>query len=244
MCTGDEADSLTKPTPMSLPDTATVSERISAQRNHADALRAYEAACRRNDQAIGMIKTHIEPSQFEGIDKLPTAKEVWEKLVLRHKDTHTGLSAFYTKVGILEKKYTDGEDMHTHLDFLTMENRKLDKKAFDDEFLAQIMLMSLPRDSTWETVVVVLLQSASDTTPLSTTIVSTKLMQEYRRITGGEHADSALAARQAKSSSSSSKAKKRCNYCKFTGQIEVECCKKKRDLKNGTTEGKDSGKDC
>ena len=71
MCTGDEAESLTKPTPMSLPDTATVSERISAQQNHTDALRAYEATCHRNDQAIGMIKTHIEPSQFKGIDKLP-----------------------------------------------------------------------------------------------------------------------------------------------------------------------------
>ena len=154
-----------------------------------------------------------------------------------------GLSAFYTKVGILEKKYTDGEDMHTHLDFLTMENWKLDKKVFDDELLTQIMLMSLSQDSTWETVIVVLLQSASKTTPLSTTIISTKLMQEYRRITGGEHADSALAAREAKLSSSLSKAKKRCNYCKFTGHIEVQCHKKKWDLENGTTEGKDSGKD-
>ena len=125
-------------------------------------------------------------------------KEVWEKLVLWHKDTHTGLSAFYTKVGILEKKYTNSEDMHTHLNFLTVENRKLDKKAFDDKFLAQIMLVSLPQDSTWETIIVVLLQSASDTTPLSTTIVSTKLMQDYCCITGAEHADSVLAARQAK----------------------------------------------
>jgi len=105
-----------------------------------------------------------------------------------------GLSAFYMKVGILEKKYTNGEDMHAHLDFLTMENRKLDKKAFNDEFLTQIMLMSLPQDSTWETIIVLLLQSASETTPLSTTIVSMKLMQEYCRITGGEQANSALAA--------------------------------------------------
>ena len=190
-----------------------------------------------------MIKTHIKPSQFEGIDKLPTVKEVWEKLVLQHKDTHTGLSMFYTKVGILEKKYTDGEDMHAHLYFLTMENCKLDKKAFNDKFLTQIMLMLLPQDSTWETIVVVLLQSSSNTTPLSTTIVSTKLMQEYRHITGGEHADSVLTACQANSSSSSLKAKKQCNYCKFMGHIEVECCKKKRDLENETTAGKDSGKD-
>ena len=91
-----------------------------------------------------MIKTHIKPSQFEGIDKLSMVKEVWEKLVLWHMDTHTGLSTFYTKVGILEKKYIDSEDMHTHLNFLTMDNCKLDKRAFDDEFFTQIMLMSLP----------------------------------------------------------------------------------------------------
>ena len=144
MCTSDEANSQQKPSPMTVPETASVSKRISAQWNHADASQAYEAACHHNDQAIGMIKTHIEPSQFEGIDKLAMAKEVWEKLALWHKDTHTGLSVFYTKVGILEKRYTDGEDMHVHLDFLTMENWKLNKKAFDDEFLAQIMLMSLP----------------------------------------------------------------------------------------------------
>ena len=43
-----------------------------------------------------------------------------------------GVPLPYMKVGILEKKYTDSEDMHTHLDFLTMENQKLNKKAFDD----------------------------------------------------------------------------------------------------------------
>jgi hypothetical protein len=73
------------------------------------------------------------------------------------------------------------------------------------------------QDSTWETAVVVLLQSTSNTTPLSTTIISMKLMQEYHCITGGEQADSALTALQAKSSSLKVKAKssKQCHYCKF-----------------------------
>ena len=43
--------------------------------------------------------------------------------------------------------------MHTHLMSLMTENRKLDTKASNDEFLAQLMLMSLPYDSTWELLV-------------------------------------------------------------------------------------------
>jgi len=70
-------------------------------------------------------------------------------------------------------------------------------------------------------------------------------MQEYHCITSGEQADSALAAHQGKSSSSKAKTKtsKKCHYCKFKGHLESECWKKKQDLENGTTEGKDSGKD-
>jgi hypothetical protein len=119
-----------------------------------------------------MIKTHIEALQYEGLDN-KSAKDVWDTLVTRHKGTHTGLSVFYTKVGILEKKYNNGDDMHEHLNLLTMENRKLGTKGFDDEFLAQVMLMSLPRESTWETLVVVLLQSTTDDKPLTTTDVMT-----------------------------------------------------------------------
>ncbi|KIM74637.1 hypothetical protein PILCRDRAFT_700571 [Piloderma croceum F 1598] len=57
-------------------------------------------------------------------------------------------------------------------------NRKLATKAFDDEFLAQIMLMSLPRDSTWETLVVALLQSTNDKNPLTAVNVTFRLMQD------------------------------------------------------------------
>ena len=100
---------------------------------------------------------------------------------------------------MLEKKYTDGDDMNLHLAFFSMENRKLGKNAFDDEFLAQLMLMSLPRDSTWETLVVVLLQSTSDTNKLKISDVTTRLMQEYCHLTGTESIDSALTTHTGKS---------------------------------------------
>jgi hypothetical protein len=106
-------------------------------------------------------------------------KEAWDALKQKHADSHTGLAAFYIKVSMLNKKYTDGKSMHAHLSFFTTENCKLATKAFNNEFLAQIMLMSLPHDLTWETLVVALLQSTNDKNPLTTVNVTSQLMQEY-----------------------------------------------------------------
>jgi hypothetical protein len=205
-----------------------ISERAALDRNFTDTQRIYTDACRRNDQAVGLIMMKIEPSQYEELEN-KSAKEVWDALKAQHAGTHTGLAAFYTKVGMLEKKYTDGDDMNSHLTFFTLENRKLGTNAFDDEFLAQLMLMSLPHDSTWETLVVVLLQSTSDTNKLKTSDVTTRIMQEYRRLTGVESTDSALAARAAKSSKSS-KTQVKCTYrpCRKLGHTEAECFKKKK----------------
>ena len=85
----------------------------------------------------------------------------------KHPNVHTGLAAFYTKMGILEKKYTDREDLHAHFSHITMENWKLQQKGFDNEFLAQILLMSLPQDNTtWSTLIVTLIQATTDSNPL------------------------------------------------------------------------------
>ncbi|KAF8222194.1 hypothetical protein L208DRAFT_1381933 [Tricholoma matsutake] len=104
MCTGDESVPSACPTAL-IPDSATILERIALQQNHQEEVQAYESACQCNDQAVGMIKTHIKASQYEGLDE-KSVKEVWDTLVTRHKSIHTGLSAFYTKLAILEKKYT------------------------------------------------------------------------------------------------------------------------------------------
>ena len=59
---------------------------------------------------------------------------------------HTGIAAFYIKISILEKKYEEDESMQLHVNFLLHENNKLAASgiAFDDKFIAQILLMSLP----------------------------------------------------------------------------------------------------
>jgi transposase InsO family protein len=243
-CTGDESIPMAKPTAMSLPDNATTSEKLTVERNLSEATRSYSDACRQNDQAVGTILTKIEPSEYSGLKNM-SAKAVWDALKARHADTHTGVAAFFTKVGMLQKKYTDGDDMNTHLTFFTMENRKLGTKAFDDEFLAQLMLMSLPQDNiNWNTVTIVLLQSTSDTNKLKTSDVITRLMQEYNRLTGSESTDSALAARTGTTSKSANKSNKRCTYkpCRKQGHLEVDCRMKKRDL-NKQDEGSSKEKD-
>ena len=63
----------------------------------------------------------IELSEYSGLEN-KSAKEVWDALLEQHADTHTGIAAFFTKVGMLQKKYTDGNNMNTHLTFFTMEN--------------------------------------------------------------------------------------------------------------------------
>jgi len=175
--------------------------------------------------------TKIEPSEYKELEN-KSAKEVWDTLKTRHADTHTGVAAFFIKVGMLQKKYNDGDDMNTHLTFFTMENRKLGTNAFDDEFLAQLMLMSLPQDNiNWNTVTIVLLQATSESKKLSTTNVTTRLMQEYSRLTGSKSTDSALAACAGKSSKQTSKSGKWCTYkpCHKKGHTEDECRMKKRD---------------
>ena len=220
-----------KLTAMPLPTDTSTSKKLTAARNLADATRNYNDTCRRNDQAVGVIMTKIEPSEYSGLEN-KSAKEVWDALKARHADTHTGVAAFFMKVGMLQKKYTDGDDMNTHLTFFTLENRKLRNNAFDDEFLAQLMLMSLPQDNVnWNTVTIVLLQSTSDTKKLKTSDVTTRLMQEYSHLTGSESTDSALAVRTGKTSKTASTSVK-CTYkpCGKPGHTEAECWKKKRNL--------------
>ena len=78
-CTGNECIPATKPSAVSPPTTATISERATLDRNFMDVQRIYSDACCRNDQAVGLIMTKIEPSQYEDLED-KSAKEVWDTL--------------------------------------------------------------------------------------------------------------------------------------------------------------------
>ena len=68
-CIGDESIPMEKPTAMPLPTDASTSKKLTATRNLTDATQNYNDTCRRNDQAVGVIMTKIEPSEYSGLEK-------------------------------------------------------------------------------------------------------------------------------------------------------------------------------
>ena len=74
-CTGDEMIPTAKPTARSAPVDASISEIIALEQNFNDAIRHYNDACRRNDQAVGLIMTKIELSEYSDLEN-KSAKEV------------------------------------------------------------------------------------------------------------------------------------------------------------------------
>ena len=68
-CTGNESIPTEKLTAMPLLTDASTSEKLTAVRNLADATRNYNDTCRHNDQAVGVIMTKIEPSEYSGLEK-------------------------------------------------------------------------------------------------------------------------------------------------------------------------------
>ena len=142
-----------------IPSDASASDAVALKREYREEVCAYEDSLLQDDKAKGIIKDYLEPSQYSVIEGKGTAKEIWDALKAHHEVTATGMVAFWIKYGMLQKRYVEGESMLDHVDFFTKENRKLGTKGFDDHFLAQLILMSLPRDGTWETIVVVLISA-------------------------------------------------------------------------------------
>ncbi|KAF8235243.1 hypothetical protein L208DRAFT_1376572 [Tricholoma matsutake] len=149
-------------------------------------LKDHQAWLHCNNCAIGIIislldKNHQQTFTSEGL----TSKVLWDKIKEEHKNENTGLAAFFIKRGIIKKCFNlDGVDpgsktlfslMQAHLNHLILENKKLGDKAFNDEFMAQLILMSLPHHTTWETLVVSLLQNS---TKLTVTDVTAHLLSE------------------------------------------------------------------
>jgi len=121
------------------------------------------------------------------------------------------------------------KDIHTHFSFFITENKKLsEKSAFTDEFLTQIMLMSLPHEiSSWETLITMVLQPVLDDNPLTSTYVIQRCVTHHTLLHCAPK-DSVLLAKSSKSKKKSGKPDNwpTCQYCKYKGYTEEDChCK-------------------
>ena len=79
-CTGSESIPMAKPVTTDLPADASITLKLTAERNLSEATQSYNDACRQNDQAVGTIMAKIEPSEYSGL-KNKSAKEVWDALL-------------------------------------------------------------------------------------------------------------------------------------------------------------------
>ncbi|KAF5387137.1 hypothetical protein D9615_002165 [Tricholomella constricta] len=190
----------------------------------------------KDDLATSVIVKLIDETQDVHIEGATTSYELLTRLQKAHVETSSGVTAFYTKVGMLQRKYIDGESMQAHISALLNDNARLraSKDESDDKFIAQLLLLTLPQSTTWEMLTVALLQNTTPSNPLTVSDVTARLLQEAARVEGGTA--SAMSAKTSSSSrppktpgSRSSGTKEKCTYCKIEGHSEKVCRRKQRE---------------
>lgn len=203
----------------------------------------------KDDLAMSIIYEMIDNTQDTHIGDAKTSQTAWERLEKAHVGASSGVAAFFIKLGMIERKYVPGESMTTHINALLQDNARLrqSKQSFDDEFIAQLMLFSLPRNiGQWETLTVTLLQGSSVTNPLTPSDVQSRLVAETMRIDGAASSERALAARtntrtRPAKSTLPARSNDWCDFCKFGGHKTADC-RRKAKADREKSEAKKGGK--
>ena len=104
LCSGDEAFP-TAPPPLNIATNASSTEVIALNRKFKEDTPLYNETLHHNDKAIGTIVSLLELDQLQHIEKLTSAKEVWDHLQSKHADIHMGLAAFYGAVRLVTTNF-------------------------------------------------------------------------------------------------------------------------------------------
>ena len=104
-------------------------------------------------KAAGIIIAYVSNRLALEVGELKHAKDILDKLIKIHEDTNVGVSAFYTFIHMLNLRW-DGSatTLNDHISAISAADAKLTamKKQIDREFLAFILLQSLPDNNVWE----------------------------------------------------------------------------------------------
>lgn len=189
----------------------------------------------RDWKAAGIIIAYVSDRLAIEVGNLEHAKEMFEKLVKIHEDTNVTVSAFYTFTSMLHRKW-DGSPstLSDHIAAISAADAKLTamKKQIDREFLAYILLQTLPEDNKWESFRATVLNSLAPGESLSFSQVV-----DYLTFTAaaqrGTSSNAALKANTSSKHKSKTKSDKWCEHHKSITHNTSECwsLKEKKDRK-------------
>jgi hypothetical protein len=236
--------------------TSVFTARLSAFRTDE---REYKKWITLDQKAQGVILGAVSTPILQNIAALDSAKGLWDKLKEDYElVSHRGLEAFYIQADIFSKRYTPGESMQDHINFMRTQNSRLGAKVFDDELLAMLLLHCLPNDrdvaGPYASLIYQLVTSiapsttfvagtsttkgtTSITTPskLASATVEARLLNfarlDRRTTSTTETAAAASAQRGGPRMGSGKRTEgKQCTYtpCQKAGHIEADCYMKKR----------------
>lgn len=185
---------------------------------------------KRDADAFNIIVENVDDNMITQFGNKGTSLEIWKIVLSVNHDTHSGVTAFYIKIGIIERRYIDGTPIADHIGWIRTENQRLQgmKKDLDDEFLALLLLHSLPKTETWTRFISNTVEATSDTVPLTVAHVESRLLRaESLSQDDPIHGQSALAVAARQASASQTKAKPPrplCTNCR-KGPHKAEDCR-------------------
>jgi len=195
----------------------------------------------KDQRARGILIEHLNDRLVLELQGLTTAKEMYDKIVDIHQNTNIGVNAFYTFAGMLNLKWDgDQSTLDNHIAAIKSGDAKLSgmKKPIDAEFLAFLLLNSLPDDSIWETFRTTILNSIPNNTTLSFADIASRLASTASlQAKGTPTSESALKAKSSHTSSSSSRKPKSQKWCTHhnssTHNTEDRFALKKKETEGG-----------
>ena len=200
------------------PSTTTLSTIYPSSAPHIDSWDVRDA------KAHGIITDHIcDRLVLATADEL-TAASLYNKLVDIHQNQNVGASAFYTFIGMLETKWDGSPDtVQDHIATIAAGDSKLVamKKPMDSEFLAFLLLHSLPNDPVWEMFKTSVLNAIPKDEKITFSGISDRLVFNAMRQQGTETALKATKqfnkSKGSRSDAASSKSKMYCSFHKING---------------------------
>ena len=166
--------------------------------------------------AFNTIVEHVDNNMITKFGDEAMSAAIWKIVLSVNQDMHSGVTTFYIKIGIIECKYVDDTPIANHIGWICTENQRLlgMKKGLDNEFLALLLLHSLPKTDQWVRFILNTVEATSDTVPLTVAHVESRLLRaESLSQDDPIHGQSAFAVAARQAQASQAKTKAACPLC-------------------------------